>query len=155
MTSGKVTLSIATVNRLYIMVGGTGTVSILEALLGCASGGNAYNPPILTNYSAPLVYVSTEYGDISVLGTGGLNGENSNAASMELISARGNIKAEVNGGGINANYTVGSKYGDVHVELNGVAAGPSGELGQGIGTNYVRVYSDAGNAQLALLPTPY
>ena len=115
----------------------------------------------ITNPGRPgmgLLDVTTERGDISVIGAGGSpTGDFADVASLDCRSTLGNVKVEVNGDGINAPYSVASDRGTETVEIDGKASPLTGQLGDnpGSGRNYVRLRSSAGDVQLSLMAKPY
>lgn len=158
-TAGKISLSVIFANRFYVNALGDNDVSLVELFMGSSNPGASINPPIATNYSEPGAWITTKSGDITILGIGGnpLATSFASISSMFLVSDSGKIKVEVNGGGITAPYNVQSDKGEAIVEINGVSVSNIGNLGD-ITTrtvnNSIYVFSDKGNVQMSLLPSP-
>jgi len=157
-----ISISALVANRAIVSTDGAGKVSVVEGFLGAttpASDSSSLIIPYLsTNYSLPLLHITTERGDIGVLGVGNspTSGAFSKVASLDLRSGLGDVKVEVNGDGIAANYTLVSDRGREVAEINGVAAPATGTLGTGSsGLNYVYLYSEGGDVQLSQLDSPY
>jgi len=160
-TAGKIAISVVFANRMHVTALGDTDVSVVELFLGCTNPGAAINPPIdtATNYSDPGAWITTESGDITILGIGGnpLATSFANIASLFLTSDSGKIKVEVNGGGINAPYNVQSDKGEVVVEIDGRPVSNVGILGDQsarTNNNTIYIFSDKGNVQMSLLPSP-
>jgi len=167
-------------NRAVMTVGpGFGGVSMFELFAGCnvsiannyksVAGATVAAPlfspwdPVNAFYVLPDVIVTTDLGDISVLGIGGspTSPEFANLVSLHFRTVDGKIKMEVNGGGINANYSVHSGVRAV-VEVDGVAVGTQGYFGNNprynpANTNNSEIIltSLKDTIQLALLPSIY
>jgi hypothetical protein len=161
-------------NRAVITVGpGFGAVSLVELFAGCnISVANNYKSeegvtkaaplfspwdPVNASYVLPDVIVTTDLGDIAVLGIGGAptSPEFANLVSLHFFTVDGKIKMEVNGGGINANYTVKSGTRSI-VEIDGVSVAPTGTIGgdTSSGQNEIVITSLRDDVQLVLLPSP-
>jgi hypothetical protein len=157
-SGGKISATVVITNRIYITGKGEADVSILELFAGApAPGEGLFNPPIYGNFSDPLAYVSVDRGDITILGIGGSPASSAyaNIMSMFLYATVGKVKVQANGGGLNGNYTVRSARGQAIVELDGRPGPLTGVLGTGsLGKNKIYVFSDTGNVQMSLLPSP-
>lgn len=159
-------------NVLDIVVSGSSKVSVTEAFLGlaspyvdptddCAAGDIPFNPAFVfgQNYSYPLLRVITDRGDVAITGVGGdpRSETNSLRDSLYVTSVAGDVKVEVSGNGIAANYTLVSDKGKTTVEVDGLAQPATGQLGVGsdpVAANTVYLYSRDGDVQMSLLPSP-
>lgn len=167
VTRGKVSASACFANRLVVNTLGGGAVGLAVVYAGINSstplnfdlGGTTLAltvselfTPTPGNYSLPLVAVNTDYGDVSILGMGG-NPQSSIFAdylSLDVRSVDGSIKVELNGGGINANYSVSSGLASAVVEIDGQPSSLTGHIGgDGSGLNYIFVRSEKDLVQLS------
>ena len=167
-SGGAVSVAASFVNRLNIFTRGAAGVSFVALFLGIDSSSilsfelsptvklseplsKLFNPH-LDAYALPKVTVSTDFGDVSALSIGG-NPQSSSFAdyvSVDFRSIDGAIKLEVNGGGINSNYTVSSGAALAVVEIDGNPAPLSGHLGTvGSGLNNIFLRSEKDNVQLS------
>ncbi len=157
-------------NRLVINVGpGFGSVSLVEVFAGI----NTYAAePLFTPsvgwgttvyYSAPDVVVTTDLGDINVLGIGGspTSPDFANKVSLYFNTVDGKIKMEVNGGGLNANYSISSPVSAI-VEVNGFRQSNIGYFGvnpyynpNSTNNTVINLRSQKDSVQLSLLPSIY
>jgi hypothetical protein len=160
-TKGKVSASAVFCNRIVINVGpGFNGVSIAELFAGInISGGEEIFAPSIKGrtYSVPDVRVTTDLGDITVLGIGGnpAAAAFANLVSLHFATVDGKIRMEVNGGGINANYSVSAQSGAV-VEIDGEPQPLRGEFGVNpFGTNEIVLVSEKDTIQLTLLDSVY
>jgi hypothetical protein len=160
-TAGKASLSACFVNHLVVNVGpGFGGVSLVELFVGInVSSAETIFVPTLKGrtYAKPDVYVNTDLGDISVLGIGGnpAAAAFANLVSLYFRTVDGKIRMEVNGGGINANYTVSAKSGAI-VEVDGESRPLQGAFGvNSIGGNIISLYSQKDTISLSLLESIY
>ncbi len=99
----------------------------------------------------------TVEGDITILGVGGSPTSEyyADITSVSLVSDSGSIKVEVNGGGVNAPYSINSDKGETTVEINGLLQPHTGSLGDGLpGRSSFFAFSDKGNVQVSLLASP-
>lgn len=163
-TSGKITATALFGNRIDLATTGSGGITVTEAFLGMSPPTNQANdipftPPFAAgqNYSYPALILTSDRGDITITGVGGdPRAESfSKTDSVIVTSYAGDIKVEVNGGGVVANYTVIAAVGNAIVEVGGLAAGTSGKLGAGsdpVAQNQVYLSSQRGDVQLAELP---
>lgn len=158
----SISISAAIVNRLIVSTDGAGKVSVVEGFIGSSTpqpGSSSIVVPYLaTNYSLPLLSITTERGDISILGVGGspTGGDHANLMSLDLRAGLGSVKVDVNGGGINANYTLVSDRGTEIAEIDGRPAPAAGTLGKGgSGLNYIYLYSEGGDVQMSQMASPY
>jgi len=166
-TRGKVSSSATFVNRLLVTTQGGGSVSLTEVFAGINSstplnfdlGGALLSlsvselfTPNPGYYSLPLVSVSTDFGDVSVLGIGG-NPQSplfADYLSLDFRSVDGSIKMEINGGGVNANYSVSSGAASALVEIDGNSRALTGRIGNaGSGLNYISLRSERDIVQLS------
>jgi hypothetical protein len=154
-TDADISVSAMFANKAYINAGPSGKVSVVESFFGCASVGALLKPQI--NFTLPGLQINTDRGAISILGIGGNPSSEafSDIVSLDLLSATGSIKVEVNGGGINAPYALSSDRGSVIVELDGVQADATGKVGTGGGgNNHIYMHSEGGNVQMSVLASP-
>ena len=174
---GSINMASTFINRAIVSTVAAGKVSVTFDFMGAptppADTSSLVWPYPPRNYSLPLLKITTDRGDIAIIGAGGSpTGDFADFASLDVRSNLGNIKAEVNGDGINANYSVSSGKGSQIVEIIG---GPEsrtrckptptqtrslplqGQLGvnRGSGLNYVYMHSNTGNVQLSEMPKPY
>ena len=168
-TRGNVAVSATFVNSLSIATRDSGSVSLVALFAGIDSTARLafelspsvkldlelaelFNPHLNGSYVLPKVAVSTDFGDVSGLSMGG-NPQSSSFAdvfSLDFRSIDGAIKLEVNGGGINADYTVSSGAASAIVELDGLAAPLTGHIGSaGSGNNSIFLRSERDNVQLS------
>ena len=159
---GNINMASCFINRAIVSTVGAGKASVTFDFMGAptppADDTSLVVPWPPNNYSLPLLDVTTERGDISVIGAGGSpTGDFADVASLDCRSTLGNVKVEVNGDGINAPYSVASDRGTETVEIDGKASPLTGQLGDnpGSGRNYVRLRSSAGDVQLSLMAKPY
>lgn len=160
---GSVSMTSVFTNRAIVATQAAGTISVVVEFMGSptppADKTSLVLPYAPRNYSLPLLQLVSERGDISVLSCGGSPTLPNAAdyASIDFRSTLGNVKAEVSGGGVNADYNVHSDRGSEVIEINGLAAPTTGHLGDtpGSGANFVRLYSAGGDVQLSLLASPY
>jgi hypothetical protein len=156
-TNNDITSSALIANKVYMNPGTSGKLSIVENFYGAANPGTLIKPIITGNYTLPGLQAITDRGDISILGIGGNPTSESFAdiISVHLVSNTGDIKAEINGGGVNAPYALSSSRGNVVAELDGVQAGSVGTAGTGgSGSNLIYMHSDSGNVQMSVLASP-
>jgi len=123
-------------NRVKVNAG-SATLSIAEAFIGVATptgnlAGN-FKPRIQGfNYSIPAVDMSTRRGKISLIGLGAAPADAdlhfASNMQVDLVTRKGSIKVEVNGGGYIGNYTTQSS-GRVTVEIEEQSAGRTGVIG--------------------------
>jgi len=76
---------------------------------------------------------------------------------LSPLPSDGAIKIEINGGGVNANYSASSGVNRVEVEIDGSNApltGYLGTVGASSGRNRIDVRSEKDSVQLSLLPSP-
>ena len=101
--------------------------------------------------------ISVDKGDIQILGIGGSPASSAyaNVMSLYLRSGVGKIKVEVNGGGLNGNYTAHSNRGRTTVEVDGRPGATTGVFGNNVGgANEIVIESQDGNVQVGVLPSP-
>lgn len=159
-TSGKISVSAAFVNRLSVEAVGTSSVSLVEVFAGINAStisATATFSPAVTSLALPDVTVNSDVGDITVWGVGGNPASEAFAdiLSLHFHSNDGKIKVEVNGGGVNANYSVTSGSGSAIVEIDGESVDTVGELGEGSsGLNEIVIRSERDDVQMALLASP-
>jgi hypothetical protein len=157
-SGGKISATIVITNRIYITGKGEADVSILELFAGApAPGEGLFKPPILGNFSEPLAFIKVDRGDITILGIGGSPASStySNIMSLYTYATVGKVKVQANGGGLNGKYNVRSAKGQAIVELDGRPGPLTGVLGTGsLGNNEIIIFSDTGNVQMSLLPSP-
>ena len=160
---GSINMASTFINRAIVTATGAGKVSVTFDFMGTptppSEGDEALVIPFPPrNYSLPLLKITTDRGDIAIIGAGGSpTGDFADVASLDFRSNLGNIKAEVNGDGIYANYSVSSERGTEIVEIDGKRSPLTGQLGAqvGSGLNYVFIHSAAGDVQLSEMPKPY
>ena len=157
-TAGKITGSVVITNRMTVRALGSANVAFIELFAGCpAPGKDLFKPPVEGNYSAPMADISVDKGDIQILGIGGSPASSAyaNVMSLYLRSGVGKIKVEVNGGGLNGNYTATSARGRTTVEVDGRPGATSGVFGANPGgVNEIVIASQDGNVQVGVLPSP-
>jgi len=157
-SGGKISATIVITNRIYITGKGEADVSILELFAGApAPGADLFKPSIEGNFSEPLAFIKVDRGDITILGIGGSPASSSYANIMSLYTYAtvGKVKVQANGGGLNGKYNVRSAKGQAIVELDGRPGPLTGVLGTGsLGKNEIVIFSDTGNVQMSLLPSP-
>jgi hypothetical protein len=163
--NADVSMSAVVSNQLFVNTDGAGKVSMVEGFFGIAtpaSGSSSLVVPYSSatgNYSLPRCIINTDRGDVVIDGIGNSpsNGAYADVLTLDLRSNLGSVKVEVNGGGVNANYTLVSERGREIVEIDGQSTTSThGVLGTGgKGQNYVYLYSDGGDVQLMQLPSPY
>ena len=157
-TAGKITGSVVITNRITVRALGIASVAFIELFAGCpAPGKDLFKPEILGNYTEPMADISVDKGDIQILGIGGSPASSAyaNVMSLYLRSTVGKIKVEVNGGGLNGNYTASSDRGRTTVEVDGRPGATKGAFGTNTdGKNEIVIYSEDGNVQVGVLPSP-
>jgi hypothetical protein len=156
-----VSASATFVNRIVIDVGpGFNGVSIAELFAGINISGaeDIFSPTVKgRSYAVPDVVVTTDLGDITVLGIGGNPAASAfaNLVSLHFRTVDGKIKMEVNGGGINANYSVSARSGAI-VEIDGESQPLQGEFGVNpFGDNEIILVSEKDTIQVTLLDSIY
>ena len=130
---------------------------VFVGLLANAVAGVEYIPALQGNYSLPGIYCTTVSGDVTVLGVGNNPSSESFADVLSLVfrSRDGKIKVEINGGSVNANYSISSGAGSAVFEIDGDAVANQGVIGDGSsGLNQVYVRSETDNVQVAILASP-
>ena len=172
---GSINMASTFINRAIVSTVAAGKVSVTFDFMGAptppADSSSLVWPYPPRNYSLPLLKITTDRGDVAIIGAGGSpTGDFADVASLDVRSNLGSIKAEVNGDGINANYSVTSGKGSQIVEIIGAQASRTrckatstqssplqGQLGvnRGSGLNYVYMHSNTGNVQLSEMPKPY
>jgi hypothetical protein len=157
-SAGKITGSVVITNRMTVRALGSASVAFIELFAGCpAPGKDLFKPPVEGNYSAPMADISVDKGDIQILGIGGSPASSAyaNVMSLYLRSGVGKIKVEVNGGGLNGNYTAHSNRGRTTVEVDGRPGATTGVFGNNVGgANEIVIESQDGNVQVGVLPSP-
>jgi len=157
-SAGKISGSIVISNRMTVRALGDADVSFIELFAGCPPpGADLFKPTIAGNYSAPLADISVEKGDITILGIGGspASAAYANVMSLFLRSGVGKIKLEVNGGGLNGNYSASSVHGRTTVEVDGKPGATKGTFGTSKNLdNKIVIESLDGNVQVGVLPSP-
>ena len=151
------------INRAIVTATGAGKVSVTFDFMGTPTPPSVGEEALVIpyppyNYSLPLLKITTDRGDIAIIGAGGSpTGDCADIASLDCRSNLGSIKAEVNGDGINANYSISSDRGTEIVEIDGRRSPLTGQLGVNVGSgrNSVYMHSAAGDVQLSEMPKPY
>jgi hypothetical protein len=155
-TNNDISSSDLIANKVYMNPGTSGKLTIVENYYGAANPGPLIKPQIAGNYTLPGLQAVTDRGDISILRVGGTSYSFADTTSVHLVSNSGDIKAEIDGGGVNAPYSLSSNRGKVVAELDGVQAGPTGTVGTGgSGNNLIYMHSDSGDVQMSVLASPF
>lgn len=104
-------------------------LGLLQLFLGTTYPGALFKPQLSTNYSDPLLWAHSDRGDISILGFSGspLAPLTTGHLFVDVATALGSVKVEINGGGFNGNYTAKSARGKTIVEVDGSSAPLSGK----------------------------
>ena len=169
-TGGKLSASSCFVNRLVAQVSGLSAMSLTVIFGGINANKSSpldflppdlklyqlFSPPLGDTYVLPDLTAISDLGDITALAIGGNPSatEFANLMSLHFASVDGKVKVEVNGGGLNANYSVSSGFASAVVEIDGKAAPLTGVLGSGSSNlNEVILRSEKDDVQLALLPS--
>ena len=139
-SGGPISASVVFGNCMYFDARGDAKLSILEVFLGSINPGTLFRPKVLTNYSDPVLWAHSERGDISVLGLSGspLNAAVTGHIFIDVATQLGAIKAEINGGGFNGNYSVTSLRGKSIVEIDGEKGPLSGTFNRAFFARYYR-----------------
>lgn len=116
-------------NRVYFDAREGAKISIVQSFLGSTSPGALFAPPIVGNYSDPLLWAHADRGDITILGFSAspLAPNVAGHLFVDVASQLGSLKVEINGGGFTGNYSATSVRGKSIVEIDGNHGPLSGE----------------------------
>ena len=128
-SAGPISASVVLGNQLFLEGREGAKVSVVEAFLGAPSPGALFKPPVVGNYSDPLLWAHTDRGDITILGfsSSPLSPTAAGRLSVDVASQLGSLKVEINGGGFSGSYSVTSLRGKSVVEIDGNNGPLSGE----------------------------
>lgn len=132
--------------------------AITEVFMGLQATHNSLLPDMLPgNYTQPALRVSSKLSGIKLLGLGANSADATWAMNMhtDIVTERGDVRVQVNGGGYTGPYRARTGDGVVTVEIAGQEASAEGSLGDNPeATGLLNVYTAAGDISFAALSSP-
>lgn len=161
---GTVHANVVYSNRFIVDGSQGGSAALVELFLGIVAPTTAIVPPLTSNYSHPGLIANNPEGSISVTGISGAPtsscpagppGQFTSTLVVDLRTTLNPISVQINGGGINAPYSVHSEHGQATMNIIGNNAPLTGVLGIVSDTypssGYFRAESDYGDIDVVEL----